>query len=57
MVKNVLDELSGGVIQVNRNVLYDLSDWVKRNAHVLNDVRYVVNWMIVMVTEICMYYL
>ena len=27
MVKNVLDDLSGGVIQVNRNILDDLHDW------------------------------
>ena len=49
-----------GRIQVNRNVLDDLSGrvkQVKRNAHVLNDVRNVVNWKMVMVTEISMNYL
>ena len=30
---------------------------VKRNAHVLKDVRNVVNWMMLMVTEIAMNYL
>ena len=59
---NVLDDLSDGMNQGDRNVLddisniFDLSDevnQVKRNAHVLNDVRNLVNWM--MVTEMYMY--
>lgn len=56
----MLDDLSGGMIQVNRNILDDLSGGaiqVKRNVHVLNDVRNVVNWKLVMVTEISMNYL
>ena len=59
-MKNMLDDLSGGMIQVNRNILDDLSGGaiqVKRNVHVLNDVRNVVNWKLVMVTEISMNYL